>query len=258
MAHLDRRRRFSRLIAVGIWSAFFWGAFSSAALFIGAATARRMEPHRRATGQLMGFGAGTMLSAVAYELIPETSFERGVALGVSVMIGAFAYYIGDRLVDKGGGASRQDLDAAAGSQGSGAAMFIGALLDGVPEAFILGITLAVGGAISVAFVTSVFISNVPQGNAGTTSLRAAGYSDRTIYRMWALLMLATALTAVAGFIVGDSVPSNGIYAEGFAAGAVLTMLADSMMPEAFEHGGRSVGLLTVLGFLFAGALSVKG
>jgi len=137
-------------------------------------------------------------------------------------------------------------------------MFIGALLDGVPEAFILGITLKAGGGVSVAFVTALFVSNIPQGIAGTTSLKAAGHSDRSVFKMWTALLVATAVTAAIGYVVADSVPHNGLFAEGFAAGAVLTMLADSMMPEAFEHGGKSVGLITVLGYLIAAALTFAG
>jgi ZIP family zinc transporter len=191
---------------------------------------------------------------VAYELIPAANLENGLGMFVSVLLGAVAYYVGDRLVDKGGGGNRQDIDATE-EQGSGAAMFIGALLDGVPEAFILGITLKAGGGISVAFVTALFVSNVPQGIAGTTALKAAGHSSRSVFNMWTALLVATAITAAIGFLIADSVPRNGLYAEGFAAGAVLTMLADSMMPEAFEHGGKTVGLITVLGYLVAAALT---
>jgi zinc transporter, ZIP family len=236
------------------WTAFGWGAFSSASLYIGEALAGPMERRNRATGLIMGFGAGTLISAIAYELIPASNLENSLGTFVAVLVGALAYYVGDRLVDKGGGGNRQDIDAAH-QQGSGAAMFIGALLDGVPEAFILGITLKAGGGISVAFVTAVFVSNIPQGIAGTSSLKAAGYSDRHVFRMWTALLIATAITAAVGYVVADRVAHGGLYAEGFAAGAVLTMLADSMMPEAFEHGGNSVGLITVVGYLVAAALT---
>ena len=242
---------------MGVWSAFLWGAFSSASLYIGEALAAPMERRARTTGLIMGFGAGTLLSAVAYELIPETNLRHGLGIAASVLVGALAYFIGDRLVDKSGGANRQDIGAT-DEHGSGAAMFIGALLDGVPEAFILGITLQTGGGISVAFVTAVFVSNVPQGIAGTTALKAAGYSDRSVFRMWTGLLIATAITAAIGFVVADHVPHQGLYAEGFAAGAVLTMLADSMMPEAFENGGTTVGLLTVVGYLTAAGLTFIG
>ena len=234
--------------------ALFWGAFSSAALYIGEALAAPMAKRNHATGLIMGFGAGTMISAIAYELIPATNLEGSLGTFLAVLVGAFAYFIGDRIVDKGGGGDRQDIDAEQG-EGSGAAMFIGALLDGVPEAFILGITLKAGGGISVAFVTAVFVSNIPQGIAGTNSLKAAGYTDRHVFRMWTGLLIATALTSAFGYVVADRVANGGLWAEGFAAGAVLVMLADSMMPEAFEHGGKQVGLITVVGYLIAAALT---
>ena len=231
-----------------------WGALSSASLFLGQALARPMGRSTRAIGLMMGFGAGTLLSAVAYELIPESALGQGRTVGVSCLIGALAYFVADRLVDSGGGADRTSI-AEAGPGGSGAAMFIGALLDGVPEAFILGTTLALGGAISFAFLTAVFVSNIPQGLAGTTNLQQAGYSLHRITWMWGCLTAACAVAAMAGFLLADQLPNAGLGAEAFAGGAVLVMLADSMMPEALEHGGRSVGLLTVLGFLVAGVLA---
>jgi ZIP family zinc transporter len=240
---------------VSAWEAFFWGGFSSAALYIGEALAGPMKRMHRLTGQVMGFGAGTLLSAVAYELIPESSLEHGLGIGIGVLSGALVYYVADRILDETGAGERQDI-AGGEVSGSGMAMFLGALLDGVPEAFILGITLALGGSINIAFVTAVFVSNIPQGIAGTTSLKAAGHSDRHIFRMWTALTIASALTAASGYILAYSAHVTGSFAEGFAGGAVLTMLADSMLPEAFQHGGKSVGLLVVLGYLVAAALSV--
>jgi ZIP family zinc transporter len=135
-------------------------------------------------------------------------------------------------------------------------MFVGALLDGVPEAFILGSSLALGGSVSIAFVAAVFVSNIPQGTAGTTSLQDAGYSTAKVTRLWTYLTVACALVAALGYVVGAQLHTSGVYAQAFAGGAVLTMLADSMMPEAFEHGGDSTGLVTVLGFLVAGLLTL--
>lgn len=235
-------------------TALFWGAFSSASLFIGAWMAGPMAKAHRLTGLIMGFGAGTLLSAVAYELVPESNLGNGPGFAFGFAAGALTYFVGDHLVDKSGGADRVDIDP--DTQGSGMAMFLGALLDGIPEAFILGLTIASGGAISVAFLTAVFVSNIPQGLAGTVSLKTAGYRDRSVWRMWTLLTVAAALASLVGYLAGDLVPHQGIYAEAFAGGAVLTMLADSMMPEAFEHGGRLVGLVTVLGYLVAATLTV--
>jgi len=239
---------------VDAFNALFWGAFSSASLFLGAFLAGPLGKAHRLTGLIMGFGAGTLLSAVAYELVPESNLGSGPGLAVGFGLGAVVYFVADHLIDKRGGADRVGIDPTA--DGSGMAMFLGALLDGIPEAFILGISLAAGGAISVAFITAVFISNIPQGLAGTVSLETAGYSSRTVWRMWTLLTIAAAITSLIGFLAGDHVAHQGVYAEAFAAGAVLTMLADSMMPEAFEHGGRLVGLVTVLGYLVTASLTV--
>jgi zinc transporter, ZIP family len=203
----------------------------------------------------MAFGAGTMLSAVGYELIPETSLDQGLGIGISFLLGTLVYYLANKLVNQRGGKDRQQIEGESES-GSGMAMFLGALLDGVPEAFVLGIGLALGGSISVAFVTAIFVSNIPQGIAGTTSMQAAGATGRHVFWMWTALTVASAVVAALGFALADAVPDQGLYAEAFAGGAVLTMLANSMMPEAFEHGGEEAGLLTVLGYLVAGALTV--
>ena len=166
------------------------------------------------------------------------------------------YYVSDRIIDSKGGDDRIDLDGNDAEGGSGSAMFLGALLDGLPEAFILGVGIAIGGGVSVAFVVAVFVSNVPQGTAGTLALRQAGTSSRTIARMWGSLTVASAAVAAAGFLFADSIPRQGLWAQAFAGGAVLVMLANSMMPEAFKHGGKTVGLMTVLGYLVAAVLGV--
>ncbi len=182
---------------MSVWAALAWGAFTSASLYIGQGLAGPMRGHERTTGLVMAFGAGTMLSAVAYELVPESSLSHGVGIGIGLTLGSLAYFIGDRLVDRDGGEDRQQI-AGDVEQGSGAAMFVGALLDGVPEAFNLGTTIALGGSVSIAFVTAFFVSNVPQGVAGTTSLLAAGYSQRRVFRMWTALTVACALVAARG------------------------------------------------------------
>jgi ZIP family zinc transporter len=170
------------------------------------------------------------------------------------------YIVGDTLTDRAGGSSRQSIAAPKAVDDvprvSGTAIFLGTLLDGIPESYILGITLAVGGAVSIAFVAAVFASNIPQGVAGTLTLKSSGHSSRQVFLMWTGLTVASALSAALGYLVASAVPVNGFYSEAFAAGAVLTMLADSMMPEAFRNGGRWVGVLTVLGYLVSAALGV--
>ena len=237
-------------------AALWWGLFSSASLYLGQLLAKPLGKSQRAVGLMMGFGAGTLLSAVAYELVPESSLHHVSRLGIAFLGGALVYYVGDRLVERGGGGHRQKIEQGSGEGGSGLAMFLGALLDGVPEAFILGLTLALGGSISLAFLAAVFVSNIPQGLAGTTSLQEAGTGMRRIFWMWTGLTVACGLSSLLGYAMANQVQDAGLLAEGFAGGAVLVMLADSMMPEAFHHGGRAVGLLTVVGFLVAAVLTV--
>lgn len=202
----------------------------------------------------MGFGAGALVSAIAYELVPE-SVMSGLGAVVAFGLGALAFFTGDWMIDRRGGAERKDI---AGGQagGSGAAIFIGTLLDNVPESIILGMSIALGGAINLAFLAAVFVSNLPEGVAGSINLEAAGYPRGVVLRMWAMLVLLSAACAGLGYaIIGRLPGAEGLYAQAFAAGAMLTMLADAMMPEAFQHGGRLVGLFTVLGFLAAATLS---
>jgi ZIP family zinc transporter len=237
-----------------MWTALFWGLFASASLYLGQLLARPMGRSEKAIGLLMGFGAGTMISAVAYELVPASSFSRGWAIGVFFLAGALAYYFGDRWVDSSGGKQRSQIRSEDGA-GSGSAMFLGALLDGVPESFILGLGLALGGSISIAFVAAVFISNVPQGLAGTTSLEDAGTSDRKIAAMWGWLTIACGIASLVGYVTAHQLHGLGADASAFAGGAVLMMLTDSMVPESYRHGGRLTGLFTVVGFLVAAVLN---
>jgi len=203
----------------------------------------------------MGFGAGALLSAIAYELIPESELG-GWGMALAFGIGAIVFFVGDWVIDRKGGGDRKEFT---GDQigHSGAAIFIGTLLDNVPESIILGMTLAIGGAINVAFLAAVFISNFPEGLAGSVNLVSSGYSRKKVFWMWMGLVGVSAVCAGLGYMIIQTIPAaDGRIAQAFAAGAMLTMLADAMMPEAFEHGGLTVGLFTVMGFLVAAMLSV--
>ena len=236
--------------------AVFWGALAAASLLIGYYLATR-KPSQRATGLIMGIGAGALIAAIAYELVPE-SILGGWGMGLAFASGAVAFFLGDWAVDRRGGEDRKDIAGSAES-GSGAAIFIGTLLDNVPESIILGMGLAIGGAINLAFLVAVFISNLPEGVAGSINLEAAGYPRRKVLGMWILLVAVSAVCAGLGYLIVGRLPeADGRMAQAFAAGAMLTMLADAMMPEAFQHGGKTVGLFTALGFLLAAVLSVAG
>jgi ZIP family zinc transporter len=234
--------------------AVWWGGLAAAALLIGYALANRGLSNRT-IGMIMGLGAGALISAIAYELVPE-SVLGGSGTAVAFALGALAFFAGDWLIDRRGGHVRKDISGDQ-ARGSGPAIFLGTLLDNIPESMVLGMGLAMGGTINAAFLAAVFVSNLPEGVAGSINLEAAGYSRRAVFWMWSALVLASAACAGLGYVIILQLPSaDGRYAQAFAAGAMLTMLADAMMPEAFEHGGKTVGLFTVAGFLLAAVLSV--
>ncbi|RPI31891.1 MAG: ZIP family zinc transporter [Chloroflexota bacterium] len=235
-------------------AAFLWGGVAAASLLIGYSLAMR-GLSKRTIGITMGIGAGALISAIAYELIPE-SMLQGWKMALAFLLGALAFFLGDWIVDHQGGAERKDLTGGQ-ETGSGAAIFIGTLLDNVPESIILGMSIALGGEINMAFMAAVFISNLPEGVAGTINLVAAGHSRSRVFWMWSMLVAVSAVCAGLGYLLIRWLPgADGRYSQSFAAGAMLTMIADAMMPEAFEHGGKLVGLFTVLGFLVAAILAV--
>jgi len=235
-------------------TAFLWGGIAAASLLIGYVLSGRGLSNR-SIGIVMGFGAGALISAIAYELVPESALV-GWGMLVAFALGALAFFLGDWLVDRRGGENRKNI---AGHQGdsSGAAIFIGTLLDNVPESIVLGMSIVGGGSVSLAFLAAVFVSNLPEGVAGSINLEAAGHSRRSIFWMWLILVIVSAACAGLGYALIRWLPGvDGLYTQAFAAGAMLTMLADAMMPEAFEHGGMLVGLFTVLGFIAAATLAV--
>ena len=237
-----------------VLQAFIWGGVAAASLLIGFAISGRGLSNR-AVGIIMGIGSGALLSAIAYELVPESKLS-GAGMAAAFCLGAITFFGADWVIDRRGGADRKDI---AGTQpgGSGWAIFIGTLLDNIPESIILGMSLALGSTVNVAFLAAVFVSNLPEGVAGSVNLQVTGHSRRSIFWMWMVLVLISAACAGLGYILIRSLPSaDGRFFQAFAAGAMLTMLADAMMPEAFEHGGNLVGLFTVMGFLAAAMLSI--
>ena len=224
---------------------------------IGGAIALRLPVSRRALGLVMGFGAGVLLSAVAFELVEE-AFETSGLL-TDVALGLFAgcamFTLGDALIDRMGGAARKNMDGA-GEGSSGLAIVLGTVLDGIPESAVLGLGLIDGGAISVAMLVAVFLSNLPEAVAATSGLAASGWRASRIYLLWGSVVAVSALAALLGFALFDGAsPSVIAFVLAFAGGAILTMLADTMMPEAYEKGGKWVGVLTTVGFATAFAIS---
>jgi ZIP family zinc transporter len=232
-----------------------WGLIAASSLVIGSVLTFWLRPSRKLIGLILAFGAGTLISAIAYELVEEAAASgRTLLLAVGLAGGALAFFAGDWWVDRAGGEHRK-RSSGQQAQGDPFGIFIGTLLDGIPESFILGSSLLTSGGVSVAFLVAVFVSNLPEAMGATTGLSAAGWSKRRIIGIWLAVVGASAVAAASGYLIFSAKSLDGVFAQAFAAGGLLTMLADTMMPEAFENGGKAVGLLTVLGFAVAFALS---
>jgi ZIP family zinc transporter len=234
-------------------AAFGWGTLAASSLVIGAVVALLFRIKLPAIGLIMGFGAGVLISAVAFDLIQEaadmTSGNAAVIAGVFAGCGVF--FGGDLLIDRLGGGDRKD---ATGDQESGSSLGIvlGTILDGVPESMVIGLTIFQGGAVGAAYLTAVFISNLPESISSTAGLASGGWKKSRILWMWIAIALVSGLASLAGYgLFQNSPPETVAFVLSFAAGAILTMLADTMMPEAYEDGGKLVGVATTLGFAVA-------
>ena len=204
----------------------------------------------------MAFGSGVLISAVAFELVEE-AFDKaggGGRRARPLSPAPLTFFAGDTAIDRMGGADRKHSGGKQ-AEGSALAIVLGIVLDGIPESIVLGLTIVVSGSVSAAFLVAVVLSNVPEAIAASSGLaQAAGRSaassasgaGRGRVRPRGALRLRRLRHGLAGAIA---------FVLSFAGGAILTMLADTMMPEAFEHGGKLVGVVTTLGFALAFAIS---
>ncbi len=237
-------------------AALGWGSLAAASLVLGVglAFARRWPPAQ--VGLVLSFGAGALISAVSFELTQEAIAigDTGV-VGIGLALGALTYFVSDGLIASRTASGRGMPGRKEGS-GPGAALALGAFLDGVPEQLVLGIGVAAGDGVSAALLVAIFVSNLPEAIGSASAMESAGTARSTILRLWIAVAVVCALASVVGFAIADAASSNLQAAiQGFAAGALLVMLIDSMIPEAVRNFGRTAGLVTTLGFALAAALS---
>ncbi|AIJ26811.1 ZIP family metal transporter [Amycolatopsis methanolica] len=240
--------------------AWVWGLVGGAALVIGAAVAWFARVPSRVVAWIMAFGAGVLISALAFDLMDEAERTGGLlptALGF--LGGAVAYVLANVALARRGARHRKRSHGRQPSeeevQGSGSAIAIGALLDGVPESVVLGLSLLGGGGIGVSVLAAVFISNVPEGLSSAAGMKQAGRSARYVFGVWGGIALASGAAALLGnLLLGGAAPQTIAVITAVAAGAILAMIADTMVPEAFEEAQLVTGLITAAGFLTAFAL----
>ncbi|MGW0214819.1 ZIP family metal transporter [Micromonospora chokoriensis] len=238
-----------------------WGLLAGSALLVGAAIGWFARVPQRLIASIMAFGAGVLLSAVSFELIAEAHAQGGLlptALGAAA--GAVVYTAANLALARHGARHRKRSGDQQPSEnekpGSGSAIAVGALLDGVPESVVIGASLLSGGAVSLVTVAAVFLSNVPEGLSSAAGMRQAGRSRRYVFLLWTGIALISGIAALLGnTLLGGAPPEVLAGITALAAGAILAMITDTMVPEAFEDAHLLVGLITVAGFLTAFALS---
>jgi ZIP family zinc transporter len=235
-------------------ASFGWGALAASSLVIGSIVALLFRIPLRVIGLIMGFGAGVLISAVAFDLVEEAA-DKSTGQGwtaAGLFAGCLVFFFGDRLIDRLGGGDRKDPTGAGDDGGSSLSIVLGTVLDGIPESMVIGLTIYEGGAVGAAYLAAVFISNLPESVSSTAGLLTSGWKKSRILWMWISIALISGLASLAGYgLFQDSSPGVVAFVLTFAAGAILTMLANTMMPEAFEHGGKLVGIMVTLGFAVA-------
>ncbi|SCL37949.1 zinc transporter, ZIP family [Micromonospora pallida] len=238
-----------------------WGLLAGSALLLGALAGWYLPVPQRVIASIMAFGAGVLLSAVSFDLIEDAHEQGGIvptALGAAA--GAVAYTLANLALARRGARHRKRSGQRQPTErerpGSGSAIAVGALLDGIPESVVIGASLLSGGPVSLVTVVAVFLSNVPEGLSSAAGMRRAGRPRRYVFLLWTAIALVSGIAAVAGYtLLGGAPPAVLAATTALAAGAILAMITDTMVPEAFEDAHLLVGLVTVAGFLTAFALS---
>jgi ZIP family zinc transporter len=221
--------------------AMLLGAAAQSSLILSGAVVYAVKVPTKVIGAFAGFGAGALVAAVSFDLIPESETLEHYQVALWLLLGAAIFVASDRLVEARFG----------GEQGSGPAplgIVVGSVVDGIPESAIFGIQLASGQAISVAFLGAVFVSNIPQALAPSADLASSGWRWTRLLAMWGVVVIACGLTAGLGYAVARTSGVTGDRAAALAAGGLLAMLTDSLMPYAFDRGGAWAGVWTVVGF----------
>ena len=238
-----------------------WGVLSSSGLLVGALVAVGFYDRlsHRMVAAVMGFGGGVLIAMLSVDLM-DKAFNAGGALAAAsgLLLGAFVFSALNWVLTRRGAKHRNrcgecvEQPSETQHKGSGMAIALGAALDSVPESLVIGLSLLGGGQVAIGLVAGFFLANVPQGLSSASGMKKAGRSRAYIFSVWTGIVLFSGLAAAVGNLsLGSTGPVVPAMILAFAAGGVLAMLAESMIPEAFDGAPPLIGLITVGGFLAA-------
>jgi ZIP family zinc transporter len=231
-----------------IAEAFLLGTVAQVSLLLAGLAATVFDVPKRVVGAMAGFGAGAMISAVSFDLVGQAEVLGALPMTFWLLVGAVVFIVGDKLVERKFGEA---------GVGGALGIVVGSVVDGVPESLIFGIGIALGAPVSLGFLGAVIVSNIPQALAPSVDLHKAGWSRAKLGMLWGAVVLACGVAAALGAGAAQLSPGvTGNELAALAAGGLLAMLTDSLMPFAFEHGGDQAGFWTVVGFALAVAPSL--
>ncbi|WP_317231044.1 ZIP family zinc transporter [Clavibacter sp. MX14-G9D] len=235
------------------------GLLSGLSLVVGSLVAWFARVPREVVALVMAFGAGVLISALAFDLVDEAAASGGFLPTIAGFVaGAVVYVVLDQLLEHGG-FRRKPHRRKGGGGGTGVGIALGALLDGVPETAVQGLSLTGGGTLSVGVLVAVVISNLPEGMSSTADLKEDGRGPRYVFGLWTSIAVVCALSSLGGYALLGGLPESGqSVVMAFAAGAILAMICDTMIPEAFRKAQALTGLVTVLGFVASYAVHQAG
>lgn len=237
--------------------AFLFGILAASSLLVGVVIALQFKLSRRTLGGIMAFGVGVLISAVAFELTEEAFLQSNniLVLVFGLIAGAVSFFVGDKLIDKFGGNHRKRSDREGYS--SAKAITLGTILDSIPESIVLGLGIFLSGSISLAVFVAIFISNIPEAIGSTGGMMKNGWRNSSLFYMWFSVVLMSGVASMVGFAIFRFASVEVVaFTLTFAGGALLTMLSDTMMPEAYKDTGSWAGILTTFGFGLAFWLSL--
>lgn len=243
---------FANIIMAGIW-----GFVAGSALLLGAFFGYYFKLPQRLVASIMAFGAGVLMSAVSFELLDEAYALGGPThLVAGFLIGATIFTLANIYLARKGAKHRKRSVKPGDNDNNAMAIAAGSVIDGVPESIALGLTMIGGGAVSTATLVAIFLSNIPEGLSSSAGMKKEGWKPVKVFSLWLIIAIVTSISSLVGFTVFSHLPVEATAVTlSIAAGGILAMLVDTMIPEAFSETHNLAGMVTVIGFAISFILS---